>query len=686
MPNILNHKYEIFPTQPQREQLNIILREGRIQWNKAVTIRRKLRTALISGQVEHVINTCLSSNKSNTQGQRKKAILKFQEKHQQFSVLDFNSAAKLYDISNLFEKVLEVDVRHLNTYTLARELKEKYDFELAERNRAKSDGVARDKLPKLKTYWQMMRTINQCAGFAAKTFMDKSFKPPDGMALSTVRANISGYKNSIRWNQAVNPKKRQRAYGAKGEPQYKRRGEGFAYQIQNKGIDDLLRSKTRISGYQIQINALHKGNSWVNMAYHRTIPAGSSIKQLTVNAKAGRYFAVISAEIPGSAWIIAPMNAGWHAGIDPGAQTALTVALKNSNNGELRHLAIHYEFLEKSLDKLEKLQQALSQKQGPRRKRTEKEITEALNKYAEKSSIKKLPQGEKEKVLSKKKEQLERTMTPQEASNRWRRWAQRVSALQFKITNQRADVLHKISRALVEGCDVIGIGDWEPVREVSYRKKLRAAKKKAKMDIAGAQEELNALKEEKSKQGTKGSKKKRRGGRDRSIATLRRLIEEKAKRASATALTDVKEAGSTYTCCVCGKATGPKNDTSIREWKCTECNSLHHRDLNSGFNILRKTETEIAAAQAAPSETEATATRTMTQGAMRQPVSACGDGLHATGASGRGGSFFYEHADRILPDLWEGEVPRALKSLIQMGIARSLTLQKDAEMDLKDPP
>ena len=71
------------------------------------------------------------------------------------------------------------------------------------------------------------------------------------------------------------------------------------------------------------------------------------------------------------------MEAGWHAGIDPGAQTALTVGLVNSKSGELKHLAIHYEFLEKSLTKLEKLQQALSLKQGPRRKRTETEIQEA---------------------------------------------------------------------------------------------------------------------------------------------------------------------------------------------------------------------------------------------------------------------------------------------------------------------
>ncbi|HHT9124771.1 MAG TPA: zinc ribbon domain-containing protein [Candidatus Brocadiia bacterium] len=682
MANLLNYKFEIFPTDPQRAQLNRILYEGRRQWNKAVTIRKKLKTALLTGQIEHVINSCLSSDKSDNQGQRRKAILKFQGEN--FAGLDFNSVSRLYDIKNLVGKILEVDKRHLDINLLANELKEKYEKEIEERKRAEKDGVERDKLPKLKTYWQLLSAVNQYAGFAAKTFVDKSFKPPKGMSLSTVRFNVSGSKNARRWNQSVQPKKGQRAYGATGEPQYKRRAEGFAYQIQGKNINELLRSKKN-PGNQIHITAVHKGNSWVNIAYHRPIPESSRIKELTVNAKAGRYFVVLTAEVPETVWTIPSMKKGWHAGIDPGAQTALTVALKNSKNGALRHLAIHYEFLEKNLDKLEKIQQSLSLKQGPRRKRTKEEIKEALSQYEKKRSVQKLTTEEREKAIVKENERLERRWIRQESSKRWRRWAKRVSAAQLKIANQRADVLHKISRALTEGCDVVGIGNWEPKREITYRKKLKLLKKEVRKGIEGAAEKLKAHQEEKSKQGPKGVKKMRRGGRDRSIATLRRLIEEKAKRASAYALTNIKEAGSTYTCCVCGKATGPKNDTSVREWRCNACDTLHHRDLNSGFNILKKTELEIAAAQAASPETGSTVTRTTAQGAMVQPVSVIGDGNHATEPSGRGGSFFYGHADTVLPDLWDKEVPEALKSLISMGVARRLTMQLETEMCSKTP-
>jgi len=379
------------------------------------------------------------------------------------------------------------------------------------------------------------------------------------------------------------------------------------------------------------------------------------------------------------------MRAGWQAGIDPGAMTALTVALKNTQNGELRHLAIHYDFLERSLTKLEKMQQTLAQKQGRTRKRTPEEIEDSLHQFKSKSKYRKLEPPEQEKALAKKKEALEKRPLRQEASKRWRRWSQRVSALQMRIANQRADVLHKISRALAEGCDVVGMGNWEPEREVSYRKKLRALKKKVKIGVAGAAEELKALQEEKSKQGSKGVKKRRRSGRDRSIASLRRLIEEKAQRASIQAFTEIKEAGSTVTCCVCGAETGPRGDLSIREWRCKECNTSHHRDLNSGFNILRKTEMEIAAAQAAVQERETgpgpIAARTMTQGATGQAGG--NSGLRATGSSARGGSFFNGCSYSALPDFWDGDAPKALKSLREMGIARSLIIQNCLE---KPPP
>ena len=507
------------------------------------------------------MKACLESEKANWQAERRKAIEKFQAKH---GLGAFDEAARLYDLFQIAGKTIEIKPEHLDLNLLVSELKQKYQTELDAWQKAKAMGDK--KRPKRAVFWQLLRAINNHAGFAAKQFMDQSFESPDNMALANVRANISGYKNSIRWNQAVSPKKGQRAYGATGEPQYKRRMDGFTYPIPQKKqrqFEEIIRKKRRKFGNQIYINVLPEGMRWIDLVYHREIPPGSIVKQITINNKAGRYFAVFSLEVPVAAWQIASADKGWRAGIDPGAETALTIALANSETGELRHLAVHYEILDKGLEKLEKMQQALALKKGPTRKRTTAEINAEIGRLKNKKSFLKLSVAVQEKEIKKLWRRLESTHIRQEASKRWLRWSKRVSTLQMRFANQRADLLHKISRVLTEGCDLVAMGNWEPEREVSFRKKLRAAHKKVKQGIEGAQQELDAIINEKSKQGPKGARKKRRGARDRSIASLRRLVMEKAERASITALTEIKEAGTTFTCSTCGEDTGPHGDLSV---------------------------------------------------------------------------------------------------------------------------
>ena len=129
MANLLNYKYEIFPTSPQRKQLNRVLRESKYQWNKAVTIRKKLKKALEAGQFEYVIRKCLTGEegKRETNHKRKGAILKILEEHPS---LNINSATKLYNLRNIIGKDYELDkktiqkrqIKHI-TFTLKYQLK-----------------------------------------------------------------------------------------------------------------------------------------------------------------------------------------------------------------------------------------------------------------------------------------------------------------------------------------------------------------------------------------------------------------------------------------------------------------------------------------------------------------------------------------------------------------------------------
>ena len=78
----------------------------------------------------------------------------------------------------------------------------------------------------------------------------------------------------------------------------------------------------------------------------------------------------------------------------------------------------------------------------------------------------------------------------------------------------------------------------------------------------------------------------RREGRDRSIATLRSLTEEKAERSGVQVITHAEEYNTTRSCSACSELTGPKGDTSIREWTCSHCGAEHDRDQNAALNIL----------------------------------------------------------------------------------------------------
>lgn len=643
--NILNYKFEIFPTVPQKKLLNAVLRQEKMQWNKAVTIRKKLKAALVSKQFNYVISTLLSNGKSNTQGNRAAAIMKFQEG---FPGLDFAAAAKLYDVKNIVGNTLgDITEEFIDENVLISKIRKQYDIETEARNAAKKSG---DKLPSVKVYWQLLTAINRYAGYAAKLYMDNSFESSKNMSLSNVRFAVSGSAKSQKWITATQPKKGQRDLGATGEPRYKKRAESFGPWQTDGDIKNITR-ETR-NNTQIYIAPI---KSWINIALHRHLPDGSDVKTMSVLTVAGRYFVVLSAEVTDEVYAIRPLNQGWAVGINPAEETALTAAMENLKTGERAYIAFHYEFLEKSLNRLEKIQQAMSLKQGPKRKLTDEEIQIRLAKYEK--TIKNLTDKEKKKSLFKEKERLSKIMVRTEngPSKNWRKLSRKVSSLHFHVANQRLDVRHKIARFLVESADIIGVGDWEPEREIPYREKLKKLKKDVKRGVEGAQKLLKELEESKSKNGERNSRVKRRKAMDRGIASLRSAINEKAIRAGAYVDIAVKEPATTYTCNICNAETGPKGKEGlkIRRWTCPSCGTVHERNINAGFNILYKTIEILGGAQPPSPAMGKIAARNPVQGATVQSEQVTWLGFRATGqVNSKGGPF----------------ISLSLKSLMDMNI------------------
>ncbi len=128
---------------------------------------------------------------------------------------------------------------------------------------------------------------------------------------------------------------------------------------------------------------------------------------------------------------------------------------------------------------------------------------------------------------------------------------QRAKAIHAKIANQRKDMLHKFSTAMVQDFGAIFVGDV-----------ASAALVKTKM----AKSTLDA-----------------------GWSSLKTMLEYKSHQAGVV-FEVVSESYATQTCSCCGSipTSSPKGRAGlrIREWTCNDCGTVHDRDVNAAKNIL----------------------------------------------------------------------------------------------------
>jgi len=127
----------------------------------------------------------------------------------------------------------------------------------------------------------------------------------------------------------------------------------------------------------------------------------------------------------------------------------------------------------------------------------------------------------------------------------------RARAIHAKIANRRKDALHKFSRALVERCSLIIVGD------VSSQKLTITNMAKSVLDAGWGQ--------------------------------LKAMLAYKCDHAGIV-FKVVGEAYTTQTCSCCGALpdSRPRGiaGLGIREWTCCDCGAVHDRDVNAARNIL----------------------------------------------------------------------------------------------------
>jgi putative transposase len=149
--------------------------------------------------------------------------------------------------------------------------------------------------------------------------------------------------------------------------------------------------------------------------------------------------------------------------------------------------------------------------------------------------------------LYRLKKAQRRLSRKEKGSENWKKQKRRVARLHARIADRRNDVLHKLSRKIVDENQVIALES---------------------LNVKGMQQNRSLS----------------RSIADTGWSTLVQYIEYKAEWAGRAVVKIDRWFPSTKRCSECGRV-GEAKPLSVRRWKCRECGERHDRDVNAAKNI-----------------------------------------------------------------------------------------------------
>ncbi len=260
------YKFQIFPSEPQRHQIDMLLKLSLIQWNYAVLTRERLINYLYDGKFAKLFETVLARSKNDNHPVRKKAI---QNLLLENPCIPYHEAGRVYDAYQFSGDLFADSQRSWSNVSAIIE-------EVGRVHKYDPDRVIE----------QLSTSINIQAGLLAIDFMKKSFRSQKQRSIAQCRTNLTGFSPNSRWHKAI----------CRGTPRLKKIISSFSFSPYCFP-SAIFRERACNCGYFSYLSPLDRKSCMIVTDYDRSLNDNCFVREITLKkCQDDVYFLIILVE------------------------------------------------------------------------------------------------------------------------------------------------------------------------------------------------------------------------------------------------------------------------------------------------------------------------------------------------------------------------------------------------------